>query len=104
MCVCIYRHGQDVMMMSDMAYNNNAVHLTMDAYISKNIENENENENETDNDDRKIDDISYLSDERGERGSENETNDNNIIPFSKLRKTSHRNWLNTPHTPYTNVS
>jgi hypothetical protein len=35
------------MTMSDMAYNNNAVHLTIDAYISKNFENENENENES---------------------------------------------------------
>ena len=85
-------------MMSDMAYNNNAVHLTMDAYISRNIENENKNENENE----KTEDS--LSDESSERGSENEVNDNNIIPFSELRKTSYRNWLSTPHTPYKNVS
>ena len=48
-CVGIYRHGQDVLTMSDMAYDNNAVHLTIDAYISKNIEKENENKNKNEN-------------------------------------------------------
>ena len=121
-CICKYRHGQDVMTMSDMAYNNNAVHLTIDAYISKNIEHENNNENNNENendgsnmnegDSNRVenisnsinDDDSETTNSNSEDEDEEEDEDNRILSFSNQRKSSYDNWNSAPHTPYEQVS
>ena len=80
--------------MSDMAYDNNAVHLTIDAYMSKNIDKENDNEI-VEMATGLIDD-GFVEDKK--------SNDDDDVSFFNLRKKSYRNWLNVPHTPYRSVS
>jgi hypothetical protein len=68
------------MTMSDMAYNNNAVHLTIDAYISKNIEKEHKNKIESyDENDSNSNRDSNSANKNDDRNKDEDENDDNRV-------------------------
>lgn len=106
--------------MSEMAYGNNAVQLTLQAYLSKNVENENTNKNENKNENRNENENKNEIVENGEntlinekiiekkseiKGDDCQETDieNTEISMLNKRQAAYNTWLDVPHTPYRRV-
>ena len=103
--------------MCDMAYGSNAVQLTIDSYLSRNIENENENGNENENENENENGNGNVngnenvkrSDKNGSRekkieNSEEEEIINSTKLFKEKRSAAYERWLDVPDTPYKRVN
>ena len=95
--------------MCDMAYGSNAVQLTIDAYLSRNIENENDNDNENGNENENENENLERSDKNGRtekkiENSEEEEIINSTKLFKEKRSAAYERWLDVPDTPYKRVN
>ena len=82
-----------------MAYGNNAVQLTIDSYISQNIEFEIENiniQNSTENI-NKYQMNKFLKEDE-------EVQDPSHLSFQEKRTAAYQSWLSVPSTPYAKVN
>ena len=89
--------------MCDMAYGNNAVQLTIDSYLSRNIENENENGNENENENLERSDKNGRTEKKIENSEEEEII-NSAKLFKEKRSAAYERWLDVPDTPYKRVN
>ena len=96
-----------------MAYGSNAVQLTIDSYLSRNIENENENKNENENENENGNENENenvrRSDKNGSRekkieNSKEEEIINSMKLFKEKRSAAYERWLDVPDTPYKRVN
>ena len=95
-----------------MAYGNNAVQLTIDSYLSRNIENENENENgneneknnENENKNKYNNENKNEKTKRKRKSSNEEEITKSENEFKEKRSAAYERWLDVPDTPYKKVN